>query len=242
MKEVCPCCQQEIKSPAPPGTGGEDMDSLFECGSCGSVLKWEKDTVQVVSQSKGEVSPPPPTEDASAEEEDGLAEAEAEAEEAKSLAEEISPPVAEEEATDPPVEADSVAENDIQGVEEISAPAEEASAIEEEADPPPENGIQDFSDVEEYGNAQASSQKGFLRYDLEISGIYSREIEEQIKAVLEDPRFKWSVAEILKTQKNGVLSIKNLNPIKAVCLISELSFLPVKLSWKQYMALNVTEE
>ena len=101
---------------------------------------------------------------------------------------------------------------------------------------------QDFSDVEEYGNAQTTSEKGFLRYDIYISGLDSVEIERQIQEVLEDPRFKWDVNEILESQDKGHLVIKNLNPIKAACLVSELSFLSIKISWKQYMALNVKPE
>ncbi|MDE0518076.1 MAG: hypothetical protein OXH36_00760 [Bdellovibrionales bacterium] len=97
---------------------------------------------------------------------------------------------------------------------------------------------QDFSDVEQYGNAQASSEKGFLRYDLCISGLDSSEIEKQVLHILENPRFKWDAREVLRSQKEGVLTIKNLNPIKAMCLVSDLSFLSVELSWKQYMALN----
>ena len=97
---------------------------------------------------------------------------------------------------------------------------------------------QDFSDVEQYGNAQASSEKGFLRYDLSISGLDSNEIEKQVLDILEDPRFNWDANEVLRSQKEGVLVIKNLNPIKAMCLVSDLSFLSVEISWKQYMALN----
>ena len=98
---------------------------------------------------------------------------------------------------------------------------------------------QDFSDVEQYGNAQASSEKGFLRYDLRISGLDSNEIEKQVLDILEDSRFNWDANEVLRSQKEGVLVIKNLNPIKAMCLVSDLSFLSVEISWEQYMALNV---
>ncbi len=101
---------------------------------------------------------------------------------------------------------------------------------------------QDFSDVADYGNAQASSEKGFLRYNLRIVGLDSVEIEQEILSVLEDPRFNWNAKEILKSQKEGVLEIKNLNPIKAMCLVSELSFLSVGLSWSQSMALNAQSE
>jgi len=104
--------------------------------------------------------------------------------------------------------------------------------------PPPPAGVQDFSEVEAYGNAHTSAAKGFLRYDIFINGLDSKEIEEEVLSVLEDPRFNWDAKEILKSQNAGSLTIKNLNPIKAMCLVSELSFLSVDLSWKQYMALD----
>ena len=85
-------------------------------------------------------------------------------------------------------------------------------------------------------------EKVFLRYDIYISGLDSVEIEKQVREVLEDSRFKWDVNEILKSQDKGHLVIKNLNPIKAAYLVSELSFLSVKISWEQYMALNVKPE
>ena len=113
------------------------------------------------------------------------------------------------------------------------APAEPPSA-----EPPPAN----FKDVEQYGNAPASSEKGFLRYDLHIAGLDSKEIEKEVFLVLDDPRFNWSAKEILQSQKDGVLEIKNLNPVKAMCLVSELSTVSVQLSWKQYMALDVLSE
>ena len=128
-------------------------------------------------------------------------------------------------------------------IEESSIENLEKEQVEEWKEMEEEVGVQEtnqnFADVEEYGNAQPTSEKGFLRYDIYISGLDSVEIEGQIKEVLEDPRFKWDANEILGSQNKGLLVIKNLNPIKAVCLISELSFLSINLSWKQYMALNV---
>ncbi len=120
---------------------------------------------------------------------------------------------------------------------------EELPSEEDQWDSPSSQEVnQDFSDVEKYGNAQASSEKGFLRYDLRISGLDSLEIEQEVLSILEDPRFKWDAKEILESQKEGVLEIKNLNPVKAMCLVSGLSFVSVELSWKQYMALNVPSE
>ncbi len=127
-----------------------------------------------------------------------------------------------------------------EGEEVVSA--ENLKEEEQWDDLPLQETDQDFSDVEKYGNAPASSEKGFLRYDLQISGLDSLEIEQEVLSVLEDPRFKWSAKEILRSQKKGVLEIKNLNPVKAMCLVSGLSFLSVQLRWKQYMALSAPTE
>ena len=137
-------------------------------------------------------------------------------------------------------DASSFADDD--GVQ-ASDEEEEFPVEEDQWDSPSSQEVnQDFSDVEKYGNTQASSEKGFLRYDLRIVGLDSLEIEQEVLSVLEDPRFKWDAREILGSQKEGVLEIKNLNPVKAMCLVSGLSFVSVELSWKQYMALNASSE
>ena len=107
---------------------------------------------------------------------------------------------------------------------------------------PSSNTSENFSDIESYGNSEDTMDKGFLHYDITIKGIDSEKIEQQILGILEDPRFNWMAKEILSLQKDGVLILKKLNPVKAMCLISELSFLPVTLNWKQYMAIESQAE
>ena len=271
MKSVCPCCHQEF-SPPPPSVSQEateDMSGLFDCDHCQSILKWENQSLKVVYEStegegnEGEVSDadaiitqkkqePEDIIDGEYPVDDGELEKEPEENNATvaddDLAGEENPiteetqqnsvVIKEEQSEEAPVEGsseflDAFSEQDDSQMEEdlSAAVAEQESEIN-----------QDFSDVEKYGNAQATSEKGFLRYDLRISGLDSSEIEQQIMFILEDPRFNWDAKEILKSQKEGVLVIKNLNPIKAMCLVSDLSFLSVlELSWKQYMALDVSE-
>ena len=101
---------------------------------------------------------------------------------------------------------------------------------------------QDLSDVEAYGNMESAAYKGLLRYDLQIIGVDSNKIEEQILSILEDSRLKRDARTCLNSKKNGILQIKNLNPVKAVYLVSQLINLPIELSWKQYMAVNIVEE
>ena len=269
MMQICPCCQKEFQPP-PVDQNTEDMDNLFSCDHCQSIMKWENGSLKVVYESKEE--PPVVSADVdnkeavlSEKEEEVLSEEvdqapsaefeEAAAEELvakeevslnEELNEEVREDFPEQEAFDGSGDQNNIVEKEAELSGDLSREEPEEQSVDpasgemkEEEAPENQDVKQDFSDVEEYGNAQATSEKGFLRYDLRISGLDSSEIEQHVLAILEDPRFKWDAKEVLQMQKEGILVIKNLNPIKAMCLVSELSFLPVlELSWKQYMAVN----
>ena len=258
MKSVCPCCHQELNPPSPVSEEMEDMSGLFSCDHCQSVLKWEDESLKAVYESKHLASPSNDVESVSTypdenvfegvneanvegAKDDNLVEIESnignvinDSDEEGSLVEQPDP----EEKILSEGEQEEVSPEFLESSSEYSPMKEELNAefIEEEKKISP-----DFSDVAEHGNAQATSEKGFLRYDLCIAGVDSVEIEQQVLSVLEDPRFQWDAKKIVQSQKEGVLVIKNLNPIKAMCLVSDLSFVPVELSWKQYMALNMSK-
>ncbi len=269
MKQVCPCCHQEF-SPPPLGEAG-DMGDMFSCDHCQSVFKWENQSLKVVyesqndpsvssSVSEGTESEAPKEEEVDGQmmeeespsyEEEVVADSEAkgevalDGEEAGDLSEmddPLEPSELENESGNVTYEEKSIDLQDEDSSEFISEQEENSMEEESELVEESEGVSQNFSDVEEYGNAQATSQKGFLRYDLCVAGVDSTDIESQVLSVLEDPRFHWNAKEIIESQKDGVLVIKNLNPIKAMCLVSELSFLSVDLSWEQYMALDVSKE
>lgn len=249
MKTVCPCCHQEFSPPVL--EEAEDMGNLFDCDHCQSVLKWDSQSLKVVYESQNKPASPPSAVDEEVPElkkEDVVDERLVEKEESLSqknmvavddveqLMSEENPILYEEK----PV-GDETADISESSEESLFEQKERLLAEEFSSEEIEEEEHQDFSDVEEYGNAQATSGKGFLRYDLRVDGVDSVEIEQQVLSVLEDPRFHWDAKEIIQAQKEGVLVIKNLNPIKAMCLVSELSFLPVELSWEQYMALNISK-
>ena len=265
MKQICPCCHQEFTAP-PFGEAG-DMGDMFSCEHCQSVFKWENQSLKVVYESQNDPSPSVAegTESPSEEIVDGqmikedpsLYEGDivgdSEAKEEVAPHEEETGDLSETEAPLEPAERereDGNVTDEEKSIDLQEAGSSEFISEQEEDSMEEEGGLmeedkevsQNFSDVEEYGNAQATSQKGFLRYDLRVAGVDSTDIEKQVLSVLEDPRFHWDAKEIIQSQKDGVLVIKNLNPIKAMCLVSELSFLSVELSWEQYMALDVSEE
>lgn len=265
MKPVCPCCYREFDPPAV-SAKVEDMNNLFSCNHCQSVLKWEDQSLKVVYESKRESSSPS----------DGVESVSTQVDE--NVFVEAGMKVDTEDVMDDnPIEVEVGVESNVEDVTDdsgemghlIEQPKQEKEILsegeqveeqqktihseflessskhhfmEEELDvelvEKQKGTNQGFVDVEEHGNAQATSEKGFLRYDLHIAGMDSIEIEQQVLSILEDPRFRWDAKEIVRSQKEGVLVIKNLNPIKAMCLVSNLLFLSVELSWKQYMALN----
>ncbi len=380
MKHQCPCCHKPLDSSPPDQGPAEDMDTLFSCDHCQSVLKWEDQALKVVFESQGEEGVSSEEESAEAQagaEDEGLLSDEGDelsgdegllsdegdelseagggellSDEGGELSGEVGgegllsdegvsseDPISEEDimeelqqaeagalqesvkeeemeavleapapeesvapssvgiATDgeemeavleAPAPEESVApssvgiatdgeeggESPLNELADLSAGADEPESVEAGAEVGAESESQadrqnsptdrqesptdrqnllesteegqestaeanpDFSDVESYGNATATSDKGFLRYDLFIEGVDSHEIKTQVFHVLEDPRFNWSAREILQSEKEGVVAIKNLNPVKVMVLLSELSFLSVQLSWKQYRALD----
>jgi hypothetical protein len=268
MKQMCPCCHQEFTPPTLGEAG--DMGDMFSCDHCQSVFKWENQSLKVVYESQNDPSLSPSVAEESESSSEEIADGQmieedplfyegdiASDSEAK---EEITPPPPEGETGDlsemeDPLELSELESEDgnvtyeeksgalLEDSSEFISEREEDSMEEESELTEEDKGVsQNFSDVEEYGNAQATSQKGFLRYDLCVVGVDSTDIEKQVLSVLEDPFFKLEARKIVQSQKDGVLVIKNLNPIKAMCLVSQLSFLSVELSWEQYMALDVSEE
>ena len=325
MKHQCPCCHKSLDSLPPEQEQAEDMDTLFSCDHCQSVLKWENQALKVVFESsdfssesveENESVQSEAREEGLFSEEGEMAEEQVSADnimsalqekegdssllqefakeeekpetvlDSSALSEPVEEPVvntAEEEGIDLPLneladisvgtsghelehgsehgsehglesaESDFLGakeegqeegqEEDLASVQEAGEASEESEAGEaseasETSEAEQQDINQDFSDVESYGNATATSNKGFLRYDLFIEGVDSHEIKTQVFHILEDPRFNWSAKEILQSEKEGVVTIKNLNPVKVMVLLSELSSLSVQLSWKQYRALD----
>ena len=257
MSSICPCCELEIS--IPPIEEG-DMGDLFNCEYCDSVLKIEADgELTVIQEQKPEESHSPETknimevisdEEESLEEKEFVSESPAELKEEQPEEEFVSESPAELKEEQPEEEfvSESPAElKEEQPEEELESEpvAEEPESSESffKEDPLAEAEVdQSFSDVAEHGNSPVSSEKGFLRYDLQVSGLDSVELEQAVLDILEDSRFQFNVPELLRTQNNGVLEIKNLNPIKAWCLVQELSNLPLELNWKQYMAVQLPPE
>lgn len=89
----------------------------------------------------------------------------------------------------------------------------------------------DLSDIVDFGNAEASLSA--LNYTLVLKGIDSAALRKQIEEVLSDAKFGWNAAQLMSQMKDGVLTIRSLNPVKASILIQRVKYLPVHVSWRQ---------
>lgn len=90
----------------------------------------------------------------------------------------------------------------------------------------------DFSDVVDYGNS-AQLDNNPLAYSMRIYGIDSRSIRNFVEEVLMDTRLNFHLADVMVGLKSGVLTIRNLSPVKASFIASKLRGEAVEFRWRQ---------
>lgn len=83
------------------------------------------------------------------------------------------------------------------------------------------------------GMLQEKSDFGIVTYDIWIQNINNKDQRELLIECLTDTRFSWSVPEMLKNFKNGVLFITHCPPVKAGILIKRLLEYNLEVKWRQ---------
>jgi hypothetical protein len=99
------------------------------------------------------------------------------------------------------------------------------------SDPEEAQDSADLSEVSKFANSDQAY--GPLTYSVIIEAIDTREIRQDLLAVLADPKFQWDHHELGRKIKSGRLRLENLNPVKASVLIQKLQDVSVKVSWTQ---------
>ncbi len=89
-----------------------------------------------------------------------------------------------------------------------------------------------FADVLEFANSERTSQ-GPLSYTIVIEGIDTKDVRENLKDALLDPKFQWDLREIMNKLEDGRIELKDLNPAKASVLVHRLRDLPLTVRWRQ---------
>ncbi|MFN3453935.1 MAG: hypothetical protein ACK41T_03170 [Pseudobdellovibrio sp.] len=95
----------------------------------------------------------------------------------------------------------------------------------------PQSFQQVAADIEQFGNAQTVVSG--ISYDLEVSGLDTKEVMSLFKEAIDDSKFSWIADEIMASLKNGVCTFKNLSPIEAYVLSRRIQFLSVEIKWRQ---------
>ncbi|MBC7370695.1 MAG: hypothetical protein H7326_03965, partial [Bdellovibrionaceae bacterium] len=88
-----------------------------------------------------------------------------------------------------------------------------------------------FSEITDFGNADVT--QAAFNYTVTIAGIDTAVIYTQVKEALTDSKFGWNIIQIMTQAKDGVLTIRSVNAVKASILIQRVKYLPVKVSWRQ---------
>lgn len=86
-------------------------------------------------------------------------------------------------------------------------------------------------ELSDFGNTDV--QLAGLNYDLRISGLDTQETVRLFREAVEDSRFGWDSAELLKTVRHGRVELLKLSPVKAYILAKRLQFLDIEKEWKQ---------
>lgn len=89
----------------------------------------------------------------------------------------------------------------------------------------------DFQEVSDFANAE--QETGGMTYSLTISGIDSGKIYGDLRDALTDSRFGWDTLALMKSIREGSMTIRGLNPAKIYVVVSRVKYLSVKLSWRQ---------
>lgn len=94
---------------------------------------------------------------------------------------------------------------------------------------------QDFSsiasEIESFGNQQTAVAG--ISYDLEITGLDTKESQELLREAIEDSRFGWHPDDIVREIRTGTCKFKNLTPVQAFVLARRIQFIDVEMKWKQ---------
>lgn len=94
---------------------------------------------------------------------------------------------------------------------------------------------QDFnaiaSEIENFGNQQ--TVVAGISYDLEITGLDTREAQELLREAIDDSRFGWHPEDIVREIRKGSCTFKNLTPVQAFVLARRIQFIDVEMKWKQ---------
>lgn len=96
---------------------------------------------------------------------------------------------------------------------------------------------QDFSsianEIESFGNRETSVAG--ISYDLEITGLDTKQSQELLREAIDDARFGWHPEDIVREIRTGTCRLKNLTPVQAFVIARRIQFIDVDMKWTQHV-------
>lgn len=87
------------------------------------------------------------------------------------------------------------------------------------------------SELESFGNRQ--TVVAGISYDLEVTGLDSKEAQELFREAIDDSRLGWHTDDLVREIRTGVCKFKNLTPVQAFVLAKRIQFIDIEMKWKQ---------
>lgn len=87
------------------------------------------------------------------------------------------------------------------------------------------------SEIENFGNQQTAVAG--ISYDLDITGLDTKESQELLREAIDDLRFGWHPEDIVRQIRTGTCKFKDLTPVQAFVLARRVQFIDVEMKWKQ---------
>lgn len=86
-------------------------------------------------------------------------------------------------------------------------------------------------EVSDYANE--IQQGGILTYSIQISGIDTAQIRDELREILIDEKFGWDADVLVKQIKRGELVLSKVSAVKASVLLNKIKYLSLKIKWWQ---------
>ncbi|MBK7889908.1 MAG: hypothetical protein IPJ84_03395 [Bdellovibrionales bacterium] len=85
-----------------------------------------------------------------------------------------------------------------------------------------------------YANSEMSgAADGPFVVTVIVSGIDAKDLRDDIRQVLQDPRFGWDAMALIAGIKNGELRLERIAPVKATIVVNRIKHLSVSIRWEQ---------
>lgn len=127
--------------------------------------------------------------------------------------------------------AESIAQNTLETIPEFTNFANEVFAASSEISATEPSFADVAHELENFGNQDVIVSG--ITYDLEVTGLDTKETQTLFKEALDDQRLGWHTEDLLREMHTGRCVLKNLTPVQAYVIGRRIQFIDVDMKWTQ---------